>query len=40
MVENDLFPWFQIREERAQEESQYLSLNLQNMGDKGTLKSI
>lgn len=40
MVENDLFPWFQTREEGAQEESQDLSLNLQKMGDKGTLKSI
>lgn len=40
MVESDLFPRFQTSKERGQEESQYLSLSLQNMGDKGTLKSI
>lgn len=34
MVEDDLFPWFQTPEERLQEESQFLSLSLQNRKDK------
>ena len=38
MVQNDLFPWFQTAEERLQEESQFLSLSLQNMKDKTDLE--
>lgn len=39
MVENDLFPWFQSTEECLQAKSQFLSLSLQNMKEKGPWSS-